>query len=214
MCLTVFLSLFFSYFYQSNWGRWPTSCPLTFNSFPAVKRQCKHAHIHFHTRTCAEEEPRLPRVNWGRGLTKSPGGKWRSFDSGTRVILAVPAVTRCSASASHRKPEETERNPRGNWWHTFCRSKNNALLYHLKQFAYTIFFIIFFFSCLTRESQSSGSVTLAAACFWITFIPEDGCAKIILKKKKVSVLNSFSFAHLPALGYSAIISLYYIFGFI
>lgn len=74
MCLTVFHSLFCSYFYQSHRGRWPTSCPLTFNSFPAVKRQCKHAHVHFHTRTCAEEEPRLPRVNWGRGLTKKP---WR-----------------------------------------------------------------------------------------------------------------------------------------
>lgn len=52
-------------------------------------------HTHFHRHTYTEEEPRLPWVNWGRGLAKSPGGK--------RKVLRLRAESYFSA-----KPDRAE----------------------------------------------------------------------------------------------------------
>lgn len=88
-------------------GQLPALWPST------VTRSTETVQTHTKPHTCTEEEPRLPRVNWGRGLAKGPGGKWRSLDWGTRVILACSAKPdrlndhRSSANTAHQRKRET-----------------------------------------------------------------------------------------------------------
>lgn len=71
-------------------GQLPALWPSTVS--PAVRRQCKPTHTHFHTHT-QRRSLGCPGWTGAEVLQKGPGGKRRSFGSGTRVILAVPNLT-------------------------------------------------------------------------------------------------------------------------
>lgn len=128
----------------------------------ARSKETEQTHTHTTTHTHSEEEPRLPWVNWGRGLAKGPGGKWRSFDSGTKVILACagePDRLNDHRGGAKRSANmhiwenkslwrtnhgtvglKTERSERADQWHSDWKysSENNVLFYHFKRFTFWI----------------------------------------------------------------------------
>lgn len=75
-------------FYQYDRGRWPTSCPLTFNSFPTVRRQYKHTIVNAHSHS-QRRSLSCPGWTGAEVLQNDSEGKWRSFDSETKVILVL-----------------------------------------------------------------------------------------------------------------------------
>lgn len=129
------------------------------------------------------------------------------------IILVVPRAQWTYISEKTRdvayKPRpcltknwlKTERNKWADQWHTNWKhtSKNNVLFYHFKQFAY---WITEHFSQNATKHQDSNTVCHLPLNHF--FIPEAGWAKIITQ----SVVNSYSFVHLTALGCLTIFFLY------
>lgn len=138
-------------------GQLPALWPSTVS--PAVRRQCKPTHTHFHTHTYTEEEPRLPRVNWGRGLAKRPWREAKVLRLGDKSYFSSakpdrlndhPRGANTSLNMHIREKRETYSTQHKSWlknweadrWHAPREhsSKNNVLFYHLKQFSSSTFF--------------------------------------------------------------------------
>lgn len=108
--------------------------PFNLQQFPCSRRT--------HTQ---EEEPRLPWVNWGRGLAKRQWREvkvfWKSHFSGAKAAELKDRIGFASAfTSSHRKQGiktessfHAERNQRAEQWHTSHKSScNNVLFHHFK----------------------------------------------------------------------------------
>lgn len=105
--------------------------PFNLQQFPSSRR----------TRT-REEEPRLPWVNWARGLTKKHWREmkvfWMSYFSSAKADgLNDRAGFASSFTSSHKKQGIkttsspcAKRNQRAEQWHTSCKSSCNNVLFH------------------------------------------------------------------------------------
>ena len=79
--------------------------PFDLQQFPSSKKtepplSLTHTHTH-HTQRRSLSWP-----GWTRAEVLQKEGKWRSFKSGTRVILAVPNLTRWMTTQAHQKESD------------------------------------------------------------------------------------------------------------